>query len=245
MVANDIPFGGPPPEPGLSLPRTGFFGWVAQVQKDFYIALTAALGRLKSDWTAFWVLGSLSFLYGIFHAAGPGHGKIVISSYVLANEQQVRRGIVLSFLSAMMQSGVAVGFVLVLSLLLGLTSMALSDAANWIGISVLRDGRAAGAVADRPAPDGLGASPHSCTRRHHRSMSAAYWRDSIWVARPLMLWQQAARRSRHSSEAGPMSMAACRGMSTMVTAMVTTTVTITRMSSCRSRPVAAGASNWV
>jgi ABC-type nickel/cobalt efflux system permease component RcnA len=134
VVANDIPFGGPPPEPGLNLPRTGFFGWVAQVQKDFYIALTGALGRLKSDWTAFWVLGTLSFLYGIFHAAGPGHGKVVISSYVLANEQQVRRGIWLSFLSAMMQSAVAVAFVLILALALGLTSMALSDAANSIGI---------------------------------------------------------------------------------------------------------------
>ncbi|MEO6396493.1 MAG: DUF1007 family protein, partial [Devosia sp.] len=130
----DIPFGGPPPEPGLNLPRTGFFGWIAQVQKDFYRALTNALGRLASDWTAFWVLGSLSFLYGIFHAAGPGHGKIVISSYVLANEQQMRRGVWLSFLAAMMQSAVAVVFVLVLALALGLTSMALNDAANWIGI---------------------------------------------------------------------------------------------------------------
>ena len=47
---------------------------------------------LKTNWTGFWVLGLLSFLYGIFHAAGPGHGKVVISSYVLANEAQVRRG---------------------------------------------------------------------------------------------------------------------------------------------------------
>jgi nickel/cobalt exporter len=134
VAANDIPFGGPPPEPGLNLPRTGFFGWVQQVQRDFYQGLTAALGRLKTDWTAFWVLGGLSFLYGVFHAAGPGHGKIVISSYVLANEQQMRRGMWLSFLAAMTQSVVAVSFVLVLSALLGLTSMAMSKAADWIGM---------------------------------------------------------------------------------------------------------------
>ena len=87
------PFGGPPPEPGFAMPKTGFLGWVAAQQRDFYQALTAALGKLKTDNNAFWVLGALSFLYGIFHAAGPGHGKVVISSYVLANERQVRRGI--------------------------------------------------------------------------------------------------------------------------------------------------------
>ncbi len=79
------------------MPSTGLLGWVADQQRNFYQALTAALGRLKTDYNGFWVLGGLSFLYGIFHAAGPGHGKVVISSYVLANERQVKRGIVLSF----------------------------------------------------------------------------------------------------------------------------------------------------
>jgi ABC-type nickel/cobalt efflux system permease component RcnA len=104
------------------------------MQEDFYLALVKSLDALKQDWTAFWVLGGLSFLYGVFHAAGPGHGKIVISSYVLANEAQVRRGIQLSFLSAMLQSLVAVAFVLVAALLLGMTSMAMNDAAHWIGV---------------------------------------------------------------------------------------------------------------
>ena len=134
VAANNIPFGAAPPEPGLNLPRTGFLGWVAQKQQDFYQALSQALARLKTDWTAFWVLGGLSFLYGIFHAAGPGHGKVVISSYVLANEAQMRRGVMLSFLSAMLQSLVAIGFVLVAAIALGMTSMAMSTAANWIGI---------------------------------------------------------------------------------------------------------------
>ncbi|MBI4923204.1 MAG: DUF1007 family protein [Devosia nanyangense] len=134
VVTNDVPFGAAPPEPGLNLPRTGFLGWVAQQQLDFYQALSLALARLKTDWTAFWVLGGLSFLYGIFHAAGPGHGKVVISSYVLANEAQMRRGVLLSFLSAMLQSLVAIGFELVAAIVLGMTSMAMSSAANWIGI---------------------------------------------------------------------------------------------------------------
>ncbi|MFD2646856.1 DUF1007 family protein [Devosia albogilva] len=132
--ARPAPFGGPPPEPGLNLPRTGVFGWIEQQQRSFYGALTGALDRLRSDWTAFWVLGGLSFLYGVFHAAGPGHGKVVISSYMLANETQLRRGVALSMVSALVQSAVAIGFALVAAGLLGLTSLAMSDAAHWIGV---------------------------------------------------------------------------------------------------------------
>ena len=129
------PFGGPPPEVGFNLPRTGFLGWLRQAQLDFYTGITQSLDALRSDWTAFWVLGGLSFIYGILHAAGPGHGKVVISSYVLANETQLRRGVVLSALSAMLQSGVAVVFVLIAAGLLGMTSMAMGDAARWIEIA--------------------------------------------------------------------------------------------------------------
>ncbi|WIY51847.1 DUF1007 family protein [Devosia sp. YIM 151766] len=128
------PFGGPPPEVGLNLPRTGFFGWLQQQQRDFYMALTGALDALRSDWTAFWVLGGLSFLYGVFHAAGPGHGKVVISSYVMANERQLRQGVVLSGISALMQALVAIAFVLVLAGLLNLTSTAMGEAAHWVGV---------------------------------------------------------------------------------------------------------------
>ncbi|MBN9305781.1 MULTISPECIES: DUF1007 family protein [unclassified Devosia] len=134
ILAGNLPFGSAPNEPGLKLPRTGFLGWVQQKQVDFYMALEHALSGLKTDWTGFWVLGLLSFLYGVFHSAGPGHGKVVVSSYVLANEAQVRRGILLSFIAAMLQSLVAIGFVLVAASLLGMTAMAMSDAANWIGI---------------------------------------------------------------------------------------------------------------
>ncbi|UYO01361.1 MAG: nickel/cobalt transporter [Devosia sp.] len=128
------PFGGPPPEVGLNLPRTGFFGWLQNQQRDFYAAITASLDALRTDWTAFWLLGGLSFLYGIFHAAGPGHGKVVISSYVLANEQQLRQGIALSALSALLQALVAIGFVLVLAGALNLTSIAIGEAAHWVGV---------------------------------------------------------------------------------------------------------------
>jgi ABC-type nickel/cobalt efflux system permease component RcnA/ABC-type uncharacterized transport system substrate-binding protein len=133
--AKPVPFNGPPAEPGLPMARTGVLGWIADMQKEFYAAMSETLGKLKNDNTAFWLLGTLSFLYGVFHAAGPGHGKVVISSYLLANERQLRRGLLLSFVSAMMQSLVAVAFVLAAVTVLHLTSMAMSTIANWIGIA--------------------------------------------------------------------------------------------------------------
>jgi ABC-type nickel/cobalt efflux system permease component RcnA/ABC-type uncharacterized transport system substrate-binding protein len=126
------PFGGPPQEPGFKISRTGPLGWLVVAQEQFYKALTTTLGKLKSDWTGFWVLGGLSFLYGIFHAAGPGHGKVVIASYMLANERQVRQGIALSFGSGLFQAAVAAAVVGIAAAILQLSTSAMDLAVVWI-----------------------------------------------------------------------------------------------------------------
>jgi nickel/cobalt exporter len=78
------------------------------------------------------LLAFLSFTYGVLHAAGPGHGKAVISSYVLANEKTVRRGIMLSFLSAFFQALSAIAVVGVLAIALNATSLQISATEKWI-----------------------------------------------------------------------------------------------------------------
>jgi ABC-type nickel/cobalt efflux system permease component RcnA/ABC-type uncharacterized transport system substrate-binding protein len=125
------PFSGPPAETSF-LPNTGPFKVIADAQRAFYAMLTSALARLKSDNAAFWILGGLSFVYGIVHAAGPGHGKVVISSYMLASESRVRRGLWLSFAAAFVQAIVAVAFILIAALALNMTSLAMSAAAEWV-----------------------------------------------------------------------------------------------------------------
>ena len=82
-------------------------------QKDYYGRISTALRGLRNDAStkAIWALFLLSFGYGVFHAAGPGHGKTVISGWILATEQQLRRGILISFLSSAFQAVSAIAIV--------------------------------------------------------------------------------------------------------------------------------------
>src|SRR5690606_39024468 len=96
---------------GFGGPLAPFFAWVALHQAAFYRALTDALAAMRDDGTAAWLLFGLSFAYGVFHAAGPGHGKAVITSFILASGETVRRGIALSFAAAFAQAVTAVAIV--------------------------------------------------------------------------------------------------------------------------------------
>jgi ABC-type nickel/cobalt efflux system permease component RcnA len=78
---------------------------------------------------------AISFAYGIFHAAGPGHGKAVISSYLVANQETARRGVALSFASALMQSLVAVVIVAICAWLLNATASTMCNAEKVIEIA--------------------------------------------------------------------------------------------------------------
>lgn len=120
---------------GMRPPATGgVAGWLLAKQAAFYTALAAMLRSAKVDGSALWGLMGISFLYGIFHAAGPGHGKAVISSYLFANDETWRRGITLSFASAVMQSLTAISIVGVGAVLLGATAKLMGDTVKIIEI---------------------------------------------------------------------------------------------------------------
>jgi ABC-type nickel/cobalt efflux system permease component RcnA len=120
---------------GLRSPEIGgITGWVLAKQAMFYRALSGMIRLAKTDGTALWGLMGISFLYGIFHAAGPGHGKALISSYLVANEETWRRGITLSFASAVMQSLTAVAIVGVAAVMLGATAKLMGETVRVIEI---------------------------------------------------------------------------------------------------------------
>ena len=115
-------------------PASGIFGWIIAQQSMFYRELSGLIRAAKTDGSAYWGLMGISFIYGIFHAAGPGHGKAVISSYLLANEETWRRGVALSFASALLQAVTAVALVTIAAILLGATARMMGDTVRVIEI---------------------------------------------------------------------------------------------------------------
>ena len=112
----------------------GLAGLILSWQAKFHTALQAAARGLKDDPAAFALLLSSSFAYGVFHAAGPGHGKAVLTSYMIASETALRRGLLLAGLAALLQGAVAIVLVGVAALLFRATAGEMNDAAQWIEV---------------------------------------------------------------------------------------------------------------
>lgn len=132
----------PPPPPrnpfGTALPRetlpstSGIGAVIIAWQSAFYRELTATLKLVATTPAALWSLLLASFGYGAFHAAGPGHGKAVISGYIVADNRSLRRGLALSFAAALLQALVAVALVGVMTLIFRVTAATMNVAATAV-----------------------------------------------------------------------------------------------------------------
>ena len=119
-LAQTSPFGAPrPAEPA------GIGGWLLAQQAAFYRLLVQAVRSAKTDGAAFGLL-TVSFLYGVFHAAGPGHGKAVISSYLLADGSTYRRGLALTAAASALQALTAIALVGIAAIALGATAQVMN-----------------------------------------------------------------------------------------------------------------------
>lgn len=104
---------------------TGIGGWILALQSSFSRSLQTAVAAIKADggWSPMLLLG---FAYGVFHAAGPGHGKAVIAGYLMAGERALGRGFSLSLAAALLQALVAIAIVGFGTLLLGATAASMT-----------------------------------------------------------------------------------------------------------------------
>jgi nickel/cobalt exporter len=105
---------------------TGLGAYVLALQGNFYRLLQGSVTALKDDGGALRSLLAVGFAYGVFHAAGPGHGKAVIGAYLVASERALLKGFGLSLAAALLQAIVAVLLVSALAILLHATAATMS-----------------------------------------------------------------------------------------------------------------------
>jgi ABC-type nickel/cobalt efflux system permease component RcnA len=138
------PFGGPkgPAQPQVG----GIVGWLLAKQSEFYKDMSATIRAAKSDGSAVWTLLVISFAYGIFHAAGPGHGKGVISGYIIASKGSISHGLALSLAAALLQAVIAIAVVGVFAVVLQATAATINAAARNIELVSFAAVAALGAI---------------------------------------------------------------------------------------------------
>lgn len=131
--------------------------WIVTQQVWFSAELREAVTAYRDGHSlapALTLIG-MSFAYGVFHAVGPGHGKAVVTSYFMARESAIRRGLAMGWLIAGIQALAAILLVGVLGWLLDysrlslLDSMPLVETASYALVAALGAGMVWAAITGR------------------------------------------------------------------------------------------------
>ena len=84
----------------------------ADAQREVQNAIAGAIRQIKAgNPGALAALTGLCFGYGVAHAIGPGHGKIVLGAYALSHRVSARRLIPVSLAASLAQAGAAIALV--------------------------------------------------------------------------------------------------------------------------------------
>jgi len=113
-------------------PSGSLGAYILDVQSSFYRSLQQAVAALKGEGTEIWPLLAVGFAYGVFHAAGPGHGKGVIAAYLVADERALAKGFSLSLAAALVQALVAIALVSVVAVLLRSTAATMNQVTKGV-----------------------------------------------------------------------------------------------------------------
>lgn len=123
---------------GIYLLFPWLFKQVVLWQREFNQIISAQLHQIKQTPTESGIkLIIISFLYGVFHAIGPGHGKFVIASYLSTHESKLKTSMRLTFFSSLMQGIVAIAAISIIVVTLHLSSSYFKASQLWLERSAL------------------------------------------------------------------------------------------------------------
>lgn len=102
-------------------------------QKGLHQQMTSLLQQVASHpHQAGLTLMGFSLVYGILHALGPGHGKVVIATFLATHPTRVKTSLQLTMMAAVVQGGVAIALVTVMLVVLRLSSRQLHLSSYWL-----------------------------------------------------------------------------------------------------------------
>ena len=113
----------------------GLTGWLMAEQSSLTHLMAAKVHALNGNPSAAWGLVGLGLAYGVVHAAGPGHGKAVLASYMLANETSLKRGAAMALMAALLQALIAIALVGAAGFVFQATASQMTHAADWIELA--------------------------------------------------------------------------------------------------------------
>lgn len=106
---------------------------VMEWQKSFNLQLASSMNELgKNQNRAGITLVLVSFLYGVFHAVGPGHGKFILSSYLSFEKTKLNQAMKITFASALVQGLVAISLVTIIVVIFTLSRQYFNVTLKWV-----------------------------------------------------------------------------------------------------------------
>jgi nickel/cobalt transporter (NicO) family protein len=133
---------------GASAPMTEAASWLPSflrplaaalvpIQRDLVTSLQHHMGQIRdgdAPMAALAIIG-IGLVYGVVHAAGPGHGKVVVGSYFSTRKASIAQALAASGAIALVQALSAIGLVALFTLVMGWGSRTLLDNAGWFDVA--------------------------------------------------------------------------------------------------------------
>ena len=121
-----------------TLQKSSLWHTITQWQKDMNSKLTTLLKGLGDSFnlTYFLILIAISAAFGVIHAIGPGHGKMIVGAYFLKEKSSPIKAVKIGCTIAVTHSGLAILLGLIFGLIVkGMKMHGRSDIQNYIGIA--------------------------------------------------------------------------------------------------------------